>query len=990
EFITNVFQGISIRTADEAIEEASRRVQQDPRSVGGDRVPDAPFKKTWQELALKRMLRFAAENGYAKLAWTTGAQQTRRYEDATRQQVDEIRVRPVPEGEGFEYSGLKAGLPVISAPVADEQALADAIGKEMAQRALGQLEGGAKEAVLKGDDLTIGGEGMKGFYDKMLPQYLNKYGKKWGARVGRTEIGQQIWDVVDTSTGRVIDSGAGTQSTAESAASIAGPQYEARSRPDQLVPSIDITPKMRESVLQGQPLFQAKQPPPPEGEEPSKPEEAPLDVDALMDEIFADYVDQTFHPKPPAEAATEAPSGPPLKKGEKERSFPQSLEAQGRLKGDNLTYVPITNDETEAESKRRLAVDGVDALQAEVLREDAGSDNAIVSNSLAVIAKRQFEHERLMQEAAEATDPKERDRLVAEADEHNDAGMKVASTISARLTDAGRIVQNAKLISRLSPEAVSVWAAHTIDKINEKRTPREKLQDPQGRVLTLQESERLTALAKEAGKWEDLKITTVNMSEIITRIADNISLHPGDLQKLKDFSMSIRNVLGEEEPVVQPTEGKKKKKKTQADRVRDFVVSKAAGIEERALARLKAKGMVLHTLPVDMLADVVSVGFARLAKGSVKYADWTESMLGTFGDQIKPHLRAVYGQSQKRLSAETARARKVIAQAKAISDLIIKIETSPDVAERPDAEELLRAVRRLKDMTGEVQKEYAAEISMTLQALEESTIMEKLRAGVFLSDLLNPKTIVTRNMLSNEIFWRFHRLRMYGASAIDWSRSSLVGVGRYLKNPKEGWQPSDRYVTWRTGGAGFQWTRGIKQAIQRNFKEEFGDSFVSDLIHSMRLGWSNINPEALGTRYDHKGGTFQRHGFIVKKIEKLLDTKVKVPTNPFMLLEKTLGATLRGGDRAAYKRAVKYRLGEMAILQAMNNKIPKKDWPEYVEKFLNNVDDAQQADAHAEGEYATFQNKNLLTEKAQQAGVSISAFIRMLFRNYTVGIREDD
>jgi hypothetical protein len=43
-------------------------------------VPDAPFKKDWHELALKRMIRYAAENSYDKLAWTTGAQQAERYD----------------------------------------------------------------------------------------------------------------------------------------------------------------------------------------------------------------------------------------------------------------------------------------------------------------------------------------------------------------------------------------------------------------------------------------------------------------------------------------------------------------------------------------------------------------------------------------------------------------------------------------------------------------------------------------------------------------------------------------------------------------------------------------------------------------------------------------------------------------------------------------------------------------------------------------------
>ncbi len=37
-----------------------------------DGVPDAPFKKNWHELALKRAIREAAENGYDRLSWTAG------------------------------------------------------------------------------------------------------------------------------------------------------------------------------------------------------------------------------------------------------------------------------------------------------------------------------------------------------------------------------------------------------------------------------------------------------------------------------------------------------------------------------------------------------------------------------------------------------------------------------------------------------------------------------------------------------------------------------------------------------------------------------------------------------------------------------------------------------------------------------------------------------------------------------------------------------
>ena len=48
--------------------------------MGGDNaVPDAPFKDTWYQLALKRLTKYAAENGYERIGLTTGKQQAGRY-----------------------------------------------------------------------------------------------------------------------------------------------------------------------------------------------------------------------------------------------------------------------------------------------------------------------------------------------------------------------------------------------------------------------------------------------------------------------------------------------------------------------------------------------------------------------------------------------------------------------------------------------------------------------------------------------------------------------------------------------------------------------------------------------------------------------------------------------------------------------------------------------------------------------------------------------
>ena len=59
--------------------------------LGSTGVPDAPFKNNgWIELIMKRMLRYASENNFDRIAWTTANQQIDRWKNELRQNVDQI------------------------------------------------------------------------------------------------------------------------------------------------------------------------------------------------------------------------------------------------------------------------------------------------------------------------------------------------------------------------------------------------------------------------------------------------------------------------------------------------------------------------------------------------------------------------------------------------------------------------------------------------------------------------------------------------------------------------------------------------------------------------------------------------------------------------------------------------------------------------------------------------------------------------------------
>lgn len=149
-------------------------------------VPDAPFKTSWPELAMKRAIRMAAEEGHDQIAWTTGEMQAERYD--LSKQVNSIGYQK--RGDLFNVSVWDKGdRQILNNQSADGKWLDDNLGKEIAQKIVdghGRADGDFR--YLEDLDLKVGGEGMKGFYDKILPNIANDLGKKFGTKVTKTEI----------------------------------------------------------------------------------------------------------------------------------------------------------------------------------------------------------------------------------------------------------------------------------------------------------------------------------------------------------------------------------------------------------------------------------------------------------------------------------------------------------------------------------------------------------------------------------------------------------------------------------------------------------------------------------------------------------------------------------------------------------------------------------------------------------------------------------
>lgn len=196
-------------------------------------TPDAPFRKDWPLQMFKRALRDAVSTGKQWIGWTTGETQADRFDIS--KQVESIYIARKADGfhitaeqkAGGEDFNVGSGIP--------PEKVADYIGKEAAEKAgVSTMEVGGY-SFLENQDLKIGGQGMRGFYDVMLPTEVGKFVKKMGGKVDKSSV--------------VVQKGR----------PVANPTPEGKIRVDQHqeIWRVDITPEMREQAQKGFMLFQS-------------------------------------------------------------------------------------------------------------------------------------------------------------------------------------------------------------------------------------------------------------------------------------------------------------------------------------------------------------------------------------------------------------------------------------------------------------------------------------------------------------------------------------------------------------------------------------------------------------------------------------------------------------------------------------------------------------------------------------------------------------
>jgi len=271
-----------------------------PMSLSSGKVPDAPFKKDWHELAFKRFLMEGINDpSVDRITWTSGAVQADRYD--LSKQIDELFVGYGTPGS-VTISGTKDNDSVFSNSDVQLSQLDDYVGKEIADRIrkhiddnppstavkdaekriaeikaatsgdvtgrgnldqirewseLNMFIGGAapNSLTLSGVDLEVGGEFHKQLYDKKIPQFAKKFLKKYGVEPKR--IGSNFWtteyfqeEYGEFDTLQEAETFAADPANFDDGRRVLEPVFKARQ-----LWYIDITPEMRQDLQQkGVPL----------------------------------------------------------------------------------------------------------------------------------------------------------------------------------------------------------------------------------------------------------------------------------------------------------------------------------------------------------------------------------------------------------------------------------------------------------------------------------------------------------------------------------------------------------------------------------------------------------------------------------------------------------------------------------------------------------------------------------------------------------------
>ena len=383
-------------------------------------------------------------------------------------------------------------------------------------------------------------------------------------------------------------------------------------------------------------------------------------------------------------------------------------------------------------------------------------------------------------------------------------------------------------------------------------------------------------------------------------------------------------------------------------------------VYDNSLNLIKSKSMKAPTANIDKtIRQVMSengVKIQEIARKHVSEIDATGQTLAQkfvsqlgLSEDAAAKVEKIFVQRMKDMT--TAKKQQILDQMlkprktynkKSLSDKIIELSNMGAIGEEKyakvlkekygipelnadDVQKIIKQTEEIQGMSDVFKRQAATNKMMSdIQKKIPSTFGAKAKAYTMVNTLLNPKTILARNVPGNiaqSIAMRTNKAFM---SAIDFTTSKLTG--------------KDRTVSFKTN-------RGLSNVVKE---------FFSDVKTGTKAGWEGYNP--YGTISEFKMATQAFQG----------------KYNPVTYMEKALGATLSGaGDYPFYMKAVMDSIGEQSVLRAMNEgytgkalKAQAKIYADGVINSAKNMSDFSKSvldTANRAGEKATFRDANVIS-----------------------------
>lgn len=483
--------------------------------------------------------------------------------------------------------------------------------------------------------------------------------------------------------------------------------------------------------------------------------------------------------------------------------------------------------------------------------------------------------------------------------DHERAALMV-ERLATGLTEAGRVVQAARLYSKLSPEGAGIFAQNILKKA---ARPGEK-----ARTLTPQQLANIQQTAtklNQAGEKIDqagaiyaaTEKLTGQKAQAVTK-EEQVALR----QARADVAAKRKKLTGE-----QPASPKQAAEKVQK-RKRDQIVKALDEEAKQAKDWLKTNKNRLNAVPVAEYKQYTKIAVAHLAKNAVSFVDFSTAMVKQIGERVRPHLKQLYVDSVTRRNRLDKK--KLEDYEKALNAAIKGSRLSKEDALNLQvfAKEMSLGARSDRELAmGELQKAF--------QEMAKPTIGEKYAALETVSMLLNTTTLL-KNVGGNTAMMAAEGVsRRLVGSVIDMTRSTLTGKAREI-------------------------------FFRSHVKSQYWENFIK----GGKAGWQGLSPDGFETAYELQGLKLQSNKFLKYTVG---------------YMEKALYASMKSFDYANAMHAVNKAMGETAIKAARAQGIKSgKPLRSFVENYVNRYYDDLMESHKQFGEYATFQDTNILSKHA--------------------------